>query len=252
MAWTVVAAEIRVRNTVAAVSAALLPGAMLGFEAMGATLLPFASLRALLRNLLLLGALLLNGLPGLPLVDSLVPVALLAGSGLLRALVFLLLRGALLGVPVLLPLLDLLPALILLLLLRVLLGGWFFLLLLRTLLGVWPRLLLLSMLSGRRPFLLLRVLLGVWPRLLLLSMLFGSRLFLLLLCMLLSGWPLLLLLAFLLRGLGLPVGLSLLPIAFFVLLRVSEYSRPKKYYKYRCPNHFKLTHRCFLVGSMNA
>jgi hypothetical protein len=251
MARAVVAAEIGVRNAIAVISAALLPGAMLGFEATGATLLPFASLCAFLRNLLLMRALLLNWLPGLPLVDSLAAVALLRGSGLLGAFVLLLLLGALLRVPVLLPLLDLLPVLILLLLRRVLLRRWFFLLL-GALLRAWLCLLLLSALLRRCLFLLLLcVLLRVWPGLLLLSALLRRCLFLLL-GMLLGGRPLFFLLAFLLRGLCLPVGLCLLLVAFLVLLRVSEHSRPKKYYKDRCPNNFKLTHRYFLVGSMNA
>ena len=66
---------------------------MLGFKAVGATLLPFASLRALLGNFLLPRALLLNWLTGLTLIDSLVAVVLLLAPGLLRVLILLLLRA---------------------------------------------------------------------------------------------------------------------------------------------------------------
>lgn len=245
---------------------------MFGIEVVGATLLPFASLRALLGNFLLLRAPLLNWLLGLPLIDSLVSIALLLATSLLRVLILLLLLGALRRVPVLLLLLSLLPVLILRLLLRVLLRGRFLLFLLSMLLRPWLGLLLLSILLcvpvllvllDLLPVLNLRLLLRVLLRgrfLLLLGMLLRAWLPLLLLRVLLRRWFFLLLLggrlplflaASLLRLLCLPVGLFLL-VAFLILLRVPEYSRPKKYYENRCPNNLKLSHRYFLVGSMNA
>jgi len=151
---TIVAAEIDIRNTVAVIAAALLPSAVLGLKAAGTTLLPVASLFALLRDFLLTRALLLDRLIELPLINLLlllaalprVPVLLLLLRllsvlvllllaalprvpvfllllRLLSVLVLLLLLAALLSVPVLLLLLCLLPVLVLLLLLAPLLRG---------------------------------------------------------------------------------------------------------------------------------
>jgi hypothetical protein len=121
-----------VGNAVPVIAAALLPGAVLGLEAMGATPLPFASLLVLLRDFLSVRALLLDRSIGLPLRYLLiVPVVLL------------LLLGVLLRVPVLL-LLGLLPVLILLLLLGVLLRSRFLLLLLGVLLRGRSMMLLLA------------------------------------------------------------------------------------------------------------
>lgn len=57
MALAIVALVIGVRNAVAIVAAALLPGAVLGVPTVGAALLPIAPLFAFLRTLLLLRAL---------------------------------------------------------------------------------------------------------------------------------------------------------------------------------------------------
>ena len=213
----------------------MLPGAVLGIEAVGATLLPFASLFASLGNFLLLCALLLDRAIGLPLVESLVVIVLLLLSDLLRALILLLL-GVLLGVLVLL-LLDLLPVLILLLLLGVLLG----VLVLLLLLDLWPVLILL---------LLLGVLLGVLVLLLLLDLL-PVLILLLLLGVLLGGRFLLLLLAPLLRGLGLSIRLILL-VAFLFLLCVPERGGSETYCQNRCADNIKSFHRYFLAYSLNA
>jgi len=220
----VVAAEIDVRNAIAVVAAALLPSAVLGVEAVGAALLPFASLFTLLRDFLLMSALLLNRLIGLPLRNLLVVLALLLLFGvllvglvsllllgLLPALILRLLLGMLLVVLVSLLLLDLLPALILRWLLGLLLVG-----LVSMLLGLLPVLVLLLsvLLIGRLLFLLLGMLLRGWLLLLSLGALLRSR------C------PLLLL-ASLLRGLGLffrPVLLFL----FLFLLCVPESGSSKK------------------------
>jgi hypothetical protein len=214
----IVAGEIYVRNPVAVIAAALLPCAMLGIKAAGAALLPFASLFALLRDFLLMSALLLNRLIGLPL------------RNLLVVLVLLLLFGVLLVVLVSLLLLDLLPVLVLRFLLGMLLGVLVSLLLL----GLLPAL-ILRLLLGLLLVVLVSMLLGLLPvLLLLLSVLLIGRLLFLPLGMLLRGWLLLLLLgallssrflllllASLLRGLGLffrPVLLFL----FLFLLCVPE------------------------------
>ena len=198
---TIVAAEIDVRNAVAVVAAPLLPCAVLGIKAVGTALLPFASLFALLGDLLLLRALLLNRLMELPLRNLLVVRALL------------LLFGVLLVVLVSLLLLDLLPVLVL----RLLLG---------TLLVVLVSLLLLHLLPVLILRLLLSMLLVVLVSLLLLGLLPALVLGLLLRA-LLRGRFLLLLLASLLRGLGLffrPVLLFL----FLFLLCVPESGGSKK------------------------
>jgi hypothetical protein len=224
---------------------------VLGFKAVGATLLPFASLRVLLGNFLLLRAVLLNWLTGLTLVDSLVAVVLLLAPGLLRVLILLLLLGVLLRVPVLLLLLDLLLVLILLLLLGALLRIPVLLLLLDLRLVLILLLLLGTLLWGWLILLLLGMLLGVWPRLLLLRVLLRRWfLLLLLLGMWLRGWPLLFLLGSLLRRFRLPVGPSLL-IAFLLLLCVPEHGGSKKQCKNRRSNDSNLLHRYFLNFSMN-
>jgi hypothetical protein len=75
----------------------LLPSAVLGVEAVDATLLPLASRFALLGSLLLLSALLLDRLIGLPLANPLVVVALLLMLGMLLRTRILLLRLLLCG-----------------------------------------------------------------------------------------------------------------------------------------------------------
>jgi len=88
---TIVAAEIGVRDAVTGIAAALLPCAVFGIEVMRAPLLPFASLLALLGDLLLLRASLLNRLIRRPLGNLLSVLGRFLLRGVLRRIRFLLL-----------------------------------------------------------------------------------------------------------------------------------------------------------------
>lgn len=221
---------------------------MLGIKTVGATLLPFASLCALLGNLLLLRALLLDGLAGLLTGNLLLIILLRLLCTLLTVGVLLLLLGVLLRVWLRLLLRVLLRGRLLRLLLRMSLRVWLRLLL-RVLLRGWLLRLLLRVLLRDRLLLLLRVLLRRRLFLLLLGALLRRGFFLWLLRMLLRGRPLLLL-AFLLRRLCLPVGFFL-PIAFLLLLCVPEHGGSKKQHKDCRSNDFGLLHRYFLACRMN-
>jgi hypothetical protein len=211
---------------------------VLGIKAVSTAALPFSPLFALLRNLLLLRALLLDRLASRPLrnflvvlgllllCDMLLSVGPLLFFGMLRIGRFLLLLGMWLSDLLLLLLLGVLLSGRLLLLLNVRL-----LLLLGMLLSVLLLLLLLSMLlSGRFLLMLLSMLLSVRFLLLLLGVLLRGRFLLLLLGVLLSvrllllllgtwlgGRFLLLLLAFLLGRLSLFFRLFLLVVFLFLV-----------------------------------
>jgi hypothetical protein len=163
VACTIVAGEIRVWNSIAVIATALLPSPVFGIEAVGAALLPVASLFALLGDFLFLGTTLLNRLICGPLRNLLIaPRRLLLHGALLRIWLLLLLlsmllwcgtRRLLLGVllrgRLLLLSLDMLLRFgTLLLLLGVLLGSWLILLLLGVLLRGWFLLVLLRTLRG--------------------------------------------------------------------------------------------------------
>jgi hypothetical protein len=195
----IVAAETVIRNAIAVVSPALLPGAVLGLPAMGTITLPGDVLFAYLSWASLLSR----------------PVVLLLTLSL--ALLILLPLGLFL---LLLPLLILLPLGLLLLTLPVLLPLGLFLLLLPLLILLPLGLLLLTL-----PVLLpLGLFLLLLPLLILLPL---SLLLLTLLLLLLFGGLSLLLLTLLLLGLSLllPLGLSLLLLLlglgfFFLFLRL--------------------------------
>jgi hypothetical protein len=188
MIHSIVIGEIHIIDAVACVATALLPSAVLGLKAVGATLLPTAPLFALLSNLLLLRALLLDRWIGRSLRSLLVISDRLLLLNTLLSVPVSLLLGALLVVLVFLLLLDLLLVLVLLLLLLgALLAVLVFLLLLGVLLSVVILLLLLGVpLGGRFLWLLLAPLLrglGLFFRLIL----FIFIAFLLLLCVSESG-----------------------------------------------------------------
>jgi hypothetical protein len=199
MIHSIVIGEIHIIDAVACVATALLPSAVLGLKAVGATLLPTAPLFALLSNLLLLRALLLDRWIGRSLRSLLVISDRLLLLNTLLSVPVSLLLGALLVVLVFLLLLDLLLVLVLLLLLF---GALLVVLVFLLLLDLLLVLVLLLLLLG--------VLLSVVILLLLLGVPLGGRFL----------W---LLLAPLLRGLGLFFRLLLfIFIAFLLLLCVSE------------------------------
>src|SRR4029077_18905564 len=80
---SIVAAEVGVRNPVAAVTAALLPGAVFGVPVACSTVLPIAPLCDLLRLLLLLRALFLHGPFGSLLLRCALLLSVLCSRGLL-------------------------------------------------------------------------------------------------------------------------------------------------------------------------